>query len=469
MENEQNTKTGLNISVRSFITAIIVIFALMVAAYALTFIVPSGEFARTVNEAGQTVIDTAAGFHYVDAKLPFWKWLLSPFLVLTGQGSGTLIAVIIFLLVIGGAFNCLDRSGIMNSLLDSITRRYGDTRYKLLTVVILFFMAMGALVGSFEEIVPLVPIVVALAVRLGWDPVTGMAMSLLAVGCGFASGVMNPFTVGVAQSLAGLPMFSGIWLRAVSFVLIFCLLLFFVRRYAKKIERPVASGSVVTAAESSPAMGRAVRAFILILGVGILIILLSTVVKALQDYTMIAVALMFLLAGIIAPSLAGLKGSALAKTFASGVKSILPAVLMILMASSIRYTLEEAKILDTILHGAVGIAGALPKWAVILFIYLIVLVMNFFIGSGSAKAFMLIPLIVPLAQIFGISPQLCIVAFAFGDGFSNVFYPTNAALLISLGLADLSYTKWARWSLKFQLANLCLTSLLLLFGLAVGY
>ena len=469
MENGQNTKTGLNISVRSFITAIAVIFGLMVAAYVLTFLIPSGEFARTVNEAGQTVIDTAAGFHYADAKLPFWKWLLSPFLVLTGNGSGTLIAVILFLLVIGGAFNCLDRSGIMNSLLDSITRRYGGTRYRLLTVVILFFMAMGALVGSFEEIVPLVPIVVALAVRLGWDPVTGMAMSLLAVGCGFASGVMNPFTVGVAQSLAGLPMFSGIWLRALSFVLIFCLLLFFVRRYAKRIERPVASGGIIGAEETDPAMGRAVKAFLLILGFGILIILLSTVVKALQDYTMIAVALMFLLAGIIAPSLAGLKGGALGRTFLSGVKSIFPAVLMILMASSIRYTLEEAKILDTILHGAVGVAGALPKWAVILFIYLIVLVMNFFIGSGSAKAFMLIPLIVPLAQIFGISPQLCIVAFAFGDGFSNVFYPTNAALLISLGLADLSYTKWARWSLKFQLANLCLTGLLLLFGLAVGY
>ena len=469
MENGKEQSTGLNISVRSFLTAIAVIFVLMVLAYALTFLIPSGEFARTVNEAGQTVIDTEGGFRYVDAHLPLWKWLLSPILVLTGQGSATLIAVIIFLLVIGGAFNCLDRSGIMNSLLDRITRRYGGTRYKLLTVVILFFMAMGALVGSFEEIVPLVPIVVALAIRLGWDRVTGMAMSLLAVGCGFASGVMNPFTVGVAQSLAGLPMFSGIWLRCVSFVLIFALLLFFVRRYAKKIERPVEAGADLAARQDDPAMDRALKAFVLILGLGILIILLSTVVPALQDYTMIAVALMFLLAGMIAPSMAGLKGGALGRTFLKGVTSILPAVLMILMASSIRYTLEEAKILDTILHGAVGIAGALPKWAVILFIYLIVLVMNFFIGSGSAKAFMLIPLIVPLAQIFGISPQLCIVAFAFGDGFSNVFYPTNAALLISLGLADISYTKWAKWSLKFQLANLCLTCLLLLFGLAVGY
>lgn len=117
----------------------------------------------------------------------------------------------------------------------------------------------------------------------------------------------------------------------------------------------------------------------------------------------------------------------------------------------------------------VEIAGGMPSAVLILFIYLICLGMNFFIPSGSAKAFLLIPLIVPLAQIFGLSAQLCIVAFAFGDGFSNVFYPTNPALLISLGLTDISYGRWARFSGKFQLLNIVLTSAILLFGLAVGY
>lgn len=474
---------GLNISARSFITAIVVIFILMAFSYALTFLIPSGEYARTVNEAGQTVVDTAAGFRNVDGGIPFWKWIASPVLVLTGAGNGTLIAVIIFLLVLGGAFNCLEKSGILNHLLNRITERFGDSRYKLLTAVVFFFMAMGALVGSFEEVIPLVPIVVALAIRLGWDSLTGLAMSLLAVGCGFAAGIMNPFTVGVAQSLAGLPMFSGIWLRFVSFVLIFTLLLVFIRRHAKSVERPVestegrnAEGGKDTAADGEGpgdrrdvSMDKALKAFVLIVGLGILFVFASTIVKALQDYTMIAIALMFLFAGIVSPVITGFRGRQLGKTFLSGVVSILPAVIMILMASSIKYTLEEAKILDTILHGAVGIAGSLPTWSVILFIYLIVLVMNFFIASGSAKAFMLIPLIVPLAQIFHISPQLCIVAFAFGDGFSNVFYPTNPGLLISLGLADISYTQWARWSIRFQLANIVLTSAILLFGLAVGY
>ena len=129
----------------------------------------------------------------------------------------------------------------------------------------------------------------------------------------------------------------------------------------------------------------------------------------------------------------------------------------------------EGNVLDTILYGAIEVAQTLPKGIVILFIYLIVLVMNFFIPSGSAKAFLMMPLIVPAAEIFGISAQLCVVAFAFGDGFSNVFYPTNPVLLISLGLADVSYVNWAKWSSKFQLWNLLLTCALLLFGLAVGY
>ena len=144
-------------------------------------------------------------------------------------------------------------------------------------------------------------------------------------------------------------------------------------------------------------------------------------------------------------------------------------IMMILMAASIKYILVEGKILDTLVYYAVGAADGMSRAGLILFIYAICLVMNFFIPSGSAQAFLLIPLIVPLAQIFGISPQLCIVAFAFGDGFSNVFYATNPALLISLGLAEIGYGDWVKYSWKFQALNLLLTGSLLLLGLAVGY
>ena len=466
---DKKQEKGLNVSVKSFITAIVVIFVLMVAAYALTLIVPGGEYVRFKDAAGNMIIDVNGGYYNVDGGIPLWKWALSPLLVLGASGSGTLIAVIVFLLVIGGIFNALDKSGLMKYMLDRMVKRFGAVRYRLLAIVTFFFMAMGAMIGSFEEVVPLVPIVVALAINLGWDALTGVGMSLLAVGCGFASGVCNPFTVGVAQQLAGLPMFSGAWLRAVTFVLIYALLITFVMLHAKKVEKPIGTQNDIKAFAKDKKMDKGLICFVSILGVGILTILCSGFIPALQDYTMIIVAVMFLAAGITATLVSGMKGKELSKTSFEGVKSIFPAVIMILMASSIKFTLEEAKVLDTILHGAVGLAQDMPKWAVVLFIYLIVLGMNFFIPSGSAKAFMLIPLIVPMAQIFGVSAQLCVVAFAFGDGFSNVLYPTNPALLIGLGVADVSYSKWFRFSWKFQVLNLILTSAILLFGLAVGY
>ena len=463
------TDKGLNINTKSFLTSLSVIFTLMIITYLLTLILPGGSYIRTIDHNGNSVIASTDSFSYVAGGIPFWKWLLSPVLVLGASGNSTLIAVIIFLLVIGGIFNSMDKSGLMKYMLDKISHRFAAVRYRLMAVIILFFMAMGAMIGSFEECVPLVPIVVALAVSLGWDALTGIGMSLLAVGCGFASGVCNPFTVGVAQQLADLPMFSGLWMRLLSFALIYLLLLAFIRRHAKSIEAPLSKTGAATEFRPNKQADKALLCFCCILGFGIALILCSPFIPALQDLTMIIVAVMFLIAGIVSCLVSGMNGRRIADTALDGIRSILPAIAMILMASSIKFTLEEANVLDTILHEAVVLAEHLPKWAVILFIYLIVLVMNFFISSGSAKAFMLIPLIVPLAQIFGISTQLCIIAFAFGGGFSNVLYPTNPVLLISLGLADVSYGKWFKWSWKFQFNNLILTSLLLLLGLWIGY
>ncbi len=441
--NEKKENVGINISAKSFITAIVVIFALMVLTYGLTFIIPGGG-------------------------IPFWKWALSPILVLGAEGNVSLIAVILFLLVIGGVFNCLDKCGLMKYMLDTITDRFGKERYKLLAFVTLFFMSMGTFMGSYEESVPLVPIVVVLAIRLGWDALVGLGMSILAIGCGFSAGVCNPFTVGVAQELAGLPMFSGAWFRLIGFVLVYIVLFMFLYTYAKKIERPIADSIISQRFIRDEKMDRGLKCFAGIMFAGILLVLSSVVITFLQDVTMIIVAVTFLVAGIVGVVQTG-RGGNIAKTFFSGVGSVFAAVFMILMANSIKYTMVEGNILDPILQWMVTTAGTLPRWSVILFIYLIVLILNFFIASGSAKAFLLMPLILPIAETFGISSQLCIVAYAFGDGFSNVFYPTNPVLLISLGLANVDYTKWFKWSWKFQFINLFMTSALLLFGLLIKY
>ena len=393
-------ETSVGASVKSFVTAMIVIFIMMVLTYILTFIIPGGG-------------------------IPFWKWALSPILVLFGEDNGSLIAIIALLIVLGGAFNSLDKFGVLRFLLDKIMKKFWKKRKMLLAVIPLFFMLLGSVAGTFEECVPLVPVAVALAIRLGWDALIGLGMSILAAGCGFAAGVCNPFTVGVAQELAGLPMFSGLWMRAVNFVLIYILLLCFLFIYVKKIEKPVEN----ILADENFKSGKNKK----------------------SEYYLDS------------------KLKKLMITFRNGVISVLPGVVLILMANSIRFILMEGNILDVILQGAIAMAEGLPRWSVILFVYALVLVMNFFIPSGSAKAFLLMPLIVPTAQAFDISAQLCIMAFAFGDGFSNVFYPTNPVLLISLGLADVSYGEWAKWSVKFQLLNLVLTSVLLLWGLAIGY
>ena len=198
-KGRRDNSDGINIGVRSFLIAIGIIFVLMVATYVLTLVVPGGEYARVQDASGNMVIDTETGFHYTEGGIPLWKWILSPFLVLTAEGSGTIIAVLIFLLVIGGVFNSLTACGMMNYMLAKIVDRFGSVKYRLMAVLVFFFMALGSLVGSFEEVIPMAPIVVALSMVLGWDDVTGVAMSLLATGCGFAAGIANPFTIGVAQ------------------------------------------------------------------------------------------------------------------------------------------------------------------------------------------------------------------------------------------------------------------------------
>lgn len=467
---DQRNQDGLSIGKRTLILSFVFMFVIMMIAYMLTAVIPGGEYARTTDASGNRIIDIEAGFTEVQGGLPFWKWLLSPVLVLGASGSGTLIGIIIFLLVIGGVFNALTEHGLMKHMLGMLVRRFGHVRYRLMAVIIFFFMAMGAFIGSFEEVIPLVPIVVALAISLGWDVQTGIAMSLLAVGCGFASGVANPFTIGVAQTLAGLPIFSGMWFRAACFVLIYLLLLAFVYRHARRINRSSGSGTVqAVETADNPKMDRGVLFFAVLMGIGIGVIILSGFVPELADYSMIILCLIFLIAGASSVLISGMGVKPFGRSFLKGIISIAPSIVLVLMASSIRYIMEEGHILDSVLHSTLETGRGMSRGELILFIYLICMVINFFVPSGSAEAFLLIPLIVPLANAFGISTQLCIVAYAFGDGFSNILYPTNAGLLVSLGLANCSYEKWISYSLPFQFLNLLLTGGMLLLGLAVGF
>ena len=478
-QTSQSKQTGLNISTKSFLAAIFILLALMILSYILTFVIPGGSYDRILEDGQELIVD--GSFTYAEGGISFVKWLFSPLLVLTAEGNVTIIAVIVFLLVIGGTFHSLDKSGLMNYMLQKICHRFQDSKYRMLALVSLFFMAMGAFIGSFEECVPMVPLAVALALSMGWNEYIGMGMSLLAVGCGFASGVCNPFTVGVAQELMGLPMFSGMGLRLAAFVLIYGLLLGFLVYHSRKLDKagnpahtmsatlttstvlpqPETSGQS-SAFQSNSNLDKGLIVFVSILGAGIVTIFCSAFVSFLQDILMPLIAVIFLLAGVFSCLACGVKKKELAANFGHGIVSIFPAVLLILMSSSLRYILTEANILDTILYYLTGLITKLPGNISILFVYLCALVMNFFIPSGSAKAFLLMPLMAPLSDLCGFSRQLAVMAYAFGDGFSNLFYCTNPVLLIGLGLSGISYGKWAKWSLPFQILVLILTCGILL-------
>lgn len=434
----------MNKQTKTFIISIITLFVLMSLTYVLTL-----------------VLDCPG--------ISFLKWIGSPILVLGSDDSSTLIAIIIFLLIIGGVMEGLNNCGFLEYMINKIINKYGDKKYLLIYILALFFMAMGSFIGSFEEVVPLVPIVVGLCIDLGFDALIGTSISMLAAGCGFACGVANPFTIGVAQKLAGVPLFSGASLRILSFVLIYILLIGFINIYSKKVINGNSNITVKKEFVFDENKDRALKAFAFVMLFGLTSVLLSPFIVFLQDYTMIIIALSFFIGGVIAILLTKTKVSVLANDYGKGSFNMLPSVILILMASSIRYTMVESGLIGTVLEYISLVGSKMNKVELVLFIYLVCLVMNFFIASGSAKAFLLMPLLIPLATRFGVSPQLCILAYAYGDGFSNVFYPTNPALLISLGLINMDYRTWFKYSSKFQFFNLLLTSVLLIFGLVIGY
>ena len=485
MQNDKNAKGGLHVSTRSFLTTVAILVALMVLAGVLTRVLPQGQYARTLDANGNEIVVEGS---YVltpdDERLPVWRWFTAPVEMLGDAQALTAIVIIVFILLVGGAFSVLDRAGVFRYLIAATIRRFGGRKYLLLCLISLLCMALGSTMGLLEETVPLVPLLVLLSLALGWDTLTGVGMSLLSVGFGFAAGTFNPFTVAVAQKLAGVPLFSGLWLRLIVFVLIYALLCVFLVHHAKKVEKnpqisytfaqDEARRSTLTASGNdeilaTQAVGRAALAFVIALGCVFGYVLLALTIPGLSDYTMVVMALALPCGALIAGGISRYNPKGMWKDFGSGVLSMAPGAVLILLSMSVRHIIEQGAILDTLLHGAYTLLQGMTPFAAILILYAIVLVFQFFVSSAASKAFLIMPLIVPLADLIGLTRQSVVLAFCFGDGFTNVFFPTNAMLLIVLGMMDIPYTKWFKWTWKLQLVVLILTALLLIFAVSVGY
>jgi uncharacterized ion transporter superfamily protein YfcC len=485
------TEKSSTITVRSFVSSVVILGTLMLAAGLLTLVVPAGSFDRITDAAGRQVV-VPGTYHMVESTgYSPWRWLTAPLEVLASEDAATALVIIAFIIIVGGSFAILREAGALRESIRILSERFRNRRLTLLAVLCLFFMLIGSFMGIFEEVIPLVPLAIALSLSLGWDVFAGLGMSILAVGFGFSAAVANPFSIGTAQRLAGLPVLSGSGFRLLVFGVVYAFYLGFMIRYVKKLERTTLKeikgtslgGSAprkqpqllatdpIPVSDPSTGRGASRSATFFAWGSAVLALLigLSSATGIGSDFILPGIALGFLLIGTGSGLAAGVKLSRGLRVFLEGAAGVAPAALLILMALGVKRIVVAGGIMDTVLYGAARLVADASAYGAAGLMYAITLVMNFFIGSASAKAFLLIPLLAPLADLSGVSRQIAVQAFAFGDGFSNMLYPTNAVLLIALGLAGMPWTTWLAKTWKLQLGTLVLTMALLMLAVAIGY
>jgi uncharacterized ion transporter superfamily protein YfcC len=486
MAAQQTTqqKSGAQISTKAFVQAVAIIFILMMVSGVLTRVIPAGQYARTV-EDGREVIDPASFKFIAQPDFPIWRWFTAPVEVLfTPDGLTKVVPIIAFILLVGTAFGVMDKSGILQAVISRIVKTFGGRKYALLLVITFFFMALGTFFGIFEEVIPLVPLMIGLAYFLGWDSLTGLGMSILATNVGFSTAVFNPFTIGIAQKLAGLPLYSGAWPRVILFIIVYGILAAFLTLYARKIERrPEASPiykedlaekakysnfQVDNSLDENPKMRRAAIFLGAFFALILLVLLALPLVEFLRDIALPLTGLLFVIGGIGAGLISGAGGKAW-KAAWEGFVGIAPAIPLLMMAASVKHIIASGGILDTILHWANNAFTGTSPFVASLMIYGLTLVLELFITSGSAKAFLLIPIIMPLADLVGVNRQIAVSAYTFGDGFSNMAYPTNAALLITLSLTVIPYPKWLKWVAGLWFWVILATVAFLAIAVAINY
>ena len=473
MDRQYSIKVGA----KAFVFAFVIILILMIVSGILTRVVPAGEYGRELVDGREVVIP--GSYAEIDTPdYPIWRWATAPVEVLFAPGNITVITIILFLIFVGGAFTILEQGGVLEEGLRYLVHRLGSRKYLIMAIVIFVFMFLAAVLGIYEALVPLIVFVVPLAHILGWDTLTGLGMSLLPLAFGFSAAITNPFTIGVAQTIAELPLFSGAWLRAIFFVLTYSVVLIFVRRYAKRVEADprrslvyaedeplraryhgsaqstavgatVAPGAATTGALPA-SMRRALIWFGASMGVAIAFILATSRSPSLSDVAFPLMALLLFVGGVGSGLYAGMGLSRVASTFARGVLNIAPGIILILMSMSVKHIVDSGGIMDTLLFRASGMIEGSPPMVAAFLVYLVTLIMNFFVGSASAKAFLMMPILTPLADLVGITRQTAVLAFGFGDGFSNMIYPSNALLIIALGFTIVSYPRWMRWTIGLQ-------------------
>ncbi|MBR6051597.1 MAG: hypothetical protein IKP68_10425 [Clostridia bacterium] len=468
----------INISKKTFISVLVLLALLMAAAIILTYVIPKGTFGTTVID-GEEVPDYNTYIPLSDEEgIPIWKGILSPFLLL-GSGDGiTVIMLSLFLLVIAGTFQAMNDNGGVRTIVGRVISKFEGCRFLLLSIIALIFMLFGSLLGLFEEMLTLLPIIAILTVSIGFDSFTGFLISIVACGFGFSSAITNPFTVLFASQIIGVNPMTNVWYRIVIFLIMYGVMELSIFLYTKKIAKdPTKSFTYERDLKFKDELEKelpvknekkTMRAYIIFFSVVLVVITVFSSVDAIRDYTVPALIAVFLIGGTLASLVStGWDLRSSFRSFLKGVTSALPTIAFILMASSIKFILVEGKVLPTIANTINGLVENKDPYSLALILLCIVLVLEFFISSSTAKAIFVMSMLGVLS--LGITKEMQVLIYTFADGYTNLLFPTSPVLLIGLSMIEVSYFKWLKKSWPLFLLTFTLVIVLLLLGILIKF
>ena len=466
-----------NISVRSFVTVMVLLLVVLLLSGSLSYFVPQGSFQRATD--GNII---PGSYQAGDVEgIALWRIFTAPVRVFASEDAITIIMISVFLLVMSGIFNLLDKTGGIKAFIAYIMRSLKNSGRQVICITVLVFMLFGSLFGMFEELVTLLPLIIVFMLSMQLDTMVGLGTCLMAACFGFSTAITNPFSVGTAAQLAGIPVSSGAWLRVVFFVIVYVLLCIFLLGYLKMIRRdPKRSPSyeidqkkrenlMVQKEDSSQDQQKIFRVYALFFAIQGALLVAIACVRAISGLAIPILAASFLIFGLLAGQLVCKNFRAVLSYFLKGGAAMLPAVAMIALASSVKLVMAESNIIDTVMHSVLQLLEGKGKFVTILLIYGLILFLQLFIGSASAKIFLVMPIVLPITNALGISPTLVILTYCMADGFTDVILPTNPVLLIGLSMANVSYWKWLKWTWKLQLLLFIVSVLVLFLGVSVGY
>lgn len=448
-----------------------IIFSIILIMAAATYLIPAGEYDREEVNGRQVVVD--GSFHSVEQEpVSFFEIFKS---IPLGMEKGATIIFYIFL--VGGAFGAVQATGAIDAGINKLVRKLGNNEKLLIPVVMFVFSILGFTTGMAEESIIFVPIGIAIARALGYDAIVGTAMISLGAASGFIGGMMNPFTVGVAQGIAEIPIFSGFLFRSVVYVFILTAAILYVMRYASKVKQDRAYSVMYDLELESPiedpnsiqdSAGAFTKRHILVLltlGTGIAINMYGVLN---WDWFLNELAASFIMIGLISGIIGGLGVNKTFSSYVDGMKLVAFGALIVGFARTILVVMESGVIIDTVIHSLVGVISGLPATLNVLGMFLFQIILNFFIPSGSGQAATTMPLMIPLADLLGMERQIAVLAFQYGDAISNSAIPTSAALMGYLAVAGIPYDRWLKFIWKLVLIWIGIAAIGLVVAVAIG-